>query len=215
MRLLLLTTASVLCLLAVGAPAASNRRMPVARAEAQPTSAARSLLQNGGFEHGGFQDWVLSGNTEYTQVFNQPYDGLSAHGGSDYALLGPQGSNGNLSQGFADVPGMALTVSFWLASDGGTPNAFSASMDTTTLLSLSDTGAFGWTRYRISVIGTGWDTLSFSFLDDQDYLALDQIRVFEAWPQTMVQAAPEPPSLLLAGPAALAAWLLIRRRRPG
>ena len=184
---------------------------------ARTALAAPSLLHNGSFERGDFAHWALTGNTEYSQVFDQDYDGLTPHGGQDYALLGPQDADGILSQSFADTAGQALTISFWLASNGGTTDFFSANFDGKTLMQVSDTGAFGWRHYTDTVTGTGDDTLSFSFLDDQDYLALDSVRVT----QTPAGAGrlraggpiPEPATLVLI-PALLLALTLLRRQRP-
>ena len=182
-----------------------------------------SLLRNGGFETGDFTGWALSGNTEYSQVFNQPYDGLAPRGGSDYALLGPQGADGILSQSFADTPGERMTISFWLASNGGSTDDFSASLDGTALMHVTNTGAFGWTFYQENFVARGHDTLSFAFRDDQDYLALDRIRVLPA-PMVGTDEAflmiPEPATWAVLGAGLLAALALRRgfarrRRRTG
>ena len=182
---------------------------------ARTASAAPGLLDNGGFERGDFAHWALTGNTQYSQVYNQDYDGLAPRAGHDFALLGPQGADGILSQDFTDTAGKALTVSFWLASDGGSTDFFSASFDGDALMQLSDTGAFGWRRFTETVIGTGKDTLSFSFRDDQDYLALDSVRVTEDpardAPARSGGAIPEPATLLIL--PALALLLTLRRRR--
>ena len=166
---------------------------------------AASLITNGGFESGDFTGWAQSGNLEYTSVFNQDYDGLSPQNGAYYALLGPAGSDGILSQSFIDAPGAALRVSFWLASDGGTPSDFAASYDGAALMRLADAGGFGWTEYTATVTGTGDDTLSFSFRDDQDYYALDAVAVV---PQALI---PEPASWSLL----VLVWLLLPRGRGG
>ena len=166
-------------------------------------AAAAPLIANGGFETGDFTGWAQSGNTEYTSVFDQDYDGLYAQDGLYYALLGPAGSDGTLSQTFIDTPGAALRISFWLASDGGTPSDFSAFYDGGALMRLANADAFGWTEYTAVVTGTGDDTLSFSFRDDQDYYALDDIAV------SQMASIPEPPGVLLLP---LALLLLFRRK---
>jgi hypothetical protein len=146
---------------------------------------AVNLIENGSFETGSFASWT--GNPPDSVVLNQFYDGFSAESGSDYALLGPRGGDGTLAQSFTDHGG-ELTISFWLASDGGLPNDFSVSFDGRTLLRLSDIALQGWTLYTETVAATGNDTLQFSFRNDPGYLALDNISVSET-------SVPEPASV--------------------
>jgi len=174
-------------------------------ATATPAAAA-PLITNGSFETGGFAGWTQSGNTEYSSVFNQSYDGLAPQKGANYALLGPAGSNGTLSQSFSDTPGTTLRISFWLASNGGTLSDFSATYDGAALMHLADAGAMGWTEYTDTVTGTGKDTLSFSFRDDQDYFALDNIVVGQVLP------IPEPASYLLLPLGLVVLWRARARR---
>ena len=172
---------------------------------------APSLLRNGGFERGDFSGWSFTGDRDYSQVFDQDYDGLAPRGGADYALLGARGSDGVLSQSFTDTPGSLLIIRFWVASDGGSNDDFTASYDGKTLCALLDTGAFAWRRDVAIVRATGHDTLSFAFRDDQDYLALDRVSVKElARPHASADAIPEPATALLLAPPLL---LLARRRR--
>ena len=51
-----------------------------------------------------------------------------------FAALGPVGSLGFLSQTFADTPGQPLTVTMYMASDGGVPNEFQVKFNGTTYL---------------------------------------------------------------------------------
>ncbi len=182
------------------------RTMLLALAIASPATAA-PLLTNGGFEQGAFTGWTQSGNTEYTSIFNQNYDGLAPQAGDYYALLGPAGADGVLSQSFADTSGAALHISFWVASNGGTPDDFSAFFDGRALMHLTDTGAMGWTEYSATVTATGNDTLSFSFRDDQDYLALDDIAVTQAAP------VPEPAGYLLLPSAVILLFLKKKKQK--
>ena len=163
-------------------------------------AAASPLIANGSFETGDFTGWAQSGNTQYTSVFNQVYDGLAPQQGAYYALLGPSGSDGTLSQAFFDAPGSTLRISFWLSSDGGAPSDFSASYDGAALMHLANAGIMGWTEYTDTVTATGDDTLSFSFRDDQDYYALDDIAVIQD------VAVPEPAGYFLLPLALVMLW---------
>jgi len=166
------------------------------------------LINNGSFESGGgsFTGWTTGGNFEDTQVSTGPfYDYTGAEDGNFYATLGPVGSDGTLSQTFADHAGAQYTVSFWFASVGDNPSDFSASWDNTPLLSLTNpnTGS-AWTQYTYQVTGTGNDTLTFAFRDDPAYMALDNVAV--------TQNAPEPSSLLLLGTGVLGLGGIVRRK---
>jgi len=166
------------------------------------------LINNGSFESGGgsFTGWTTGGNFEDTQVSTGPfYDYTGAEDGNFYATLGPVGSDGTLSQTFADHAGAQYTVSFWFASVGDNPSDFSASWDNTPLLSLTNpnTGS-AWTQYTYQVTGTGNDTLTFAFRDDPAYMALDNVAV--------TQNAPEPSSLLLLGIGVLGLGGIVRRK---
>ena len=166
------------------------------------------LINNGSFESGGgsFTGWTTGGNFEDTQVSTGPfYDYTGAEDGNFYATLGPVGSDGTLSQTFADHAGAQYTVSFWFASVGDNPSDFSASWDNTPLLSLTNpnTGS-AWTQYTYQVTGTGNDTLTFAFRDDPGWMALDNVAV--------TQNAPEPSSLLLLGTGVLGLGGIVRRK---
>ncbi len=106
------------------------------------------------------------------------------------------------------MPGAHYNFSFWFASVGDDPSDFSASWDSTTLLSLTDpnTGV-NYTEFSFDVTGTGSDTITFTGRDDPAWMALDNVVVSQATGTT-----PEPSSLLLLGSGLLAVGGVIRRK---
>jgi hypothetical protein len=138
-----------------------------------------NLIVNCGFETGDFTGWAQTGNLGNTSVTGAPYN----FSGNFGAKLGPVGSDGFLSQSFLgntisfafrDDPGfwgldtVAVTpfvscgvncetyaVSFWLLSDGLTPNDFTVFWNGVDVgPSLVDSGAFPYTLFSGFVDGT-------------------------------------------------------------
>ena len=175
-----------------------------------PAIFAQNLVTNGSFETGDFTGWTTGGNFEDTEVVNGAfYDYTGAEDGNFYAVLGPVGSDGTLSQTLTDHAGAQYTISFWFGSVGDNPSDFSASWDGTQLLSLTNpnTGA-AWSQYTYSVTGTGTDTLTFAFRDDPGYMSLDNVSVTE----NSGQSVPEPSSLLMLGTGVLGLGGVVRRK---
>lgn len=162
-----------------------------------PASArADNLVANGAFQTGDFTDWTQTGDTDFTGVNL----GDGPHG-ENTATMGPPGADGSLLQTIADTSGASYDFSFWLRNEGGTPNDFSAMIDSTTFLSFTNADASPWTEYSYNFTGTGSDTLDFTFRQDVLYWQLTDVSVSLSTPPV-----PEPSSLLLlaTGLAALA-----------
>jgi hypothetical protein len=168
--------------------------------------AADELVANGGFELSDYDDlgnsipfgWVLN-TGDYGIVTGSYGPNGSAHGGVQDMLFQQAGSLAYLSQDLSTTANTQYNVSFWLASDGATPNQMQVTWGGETLLPTSSLSVMDWTQYFFTVTAqSALTTLSFGGqydLNGAQYL--DDVSV------TAVTAAavPEPASylLLLAG----------------
>jgi hypothetical protein len=163
--------------------------------------AGGNLVMNGGFETGDFTDWSLSGNTRYTMVTDETFGskpGSSSvpQSGNDYALLGPVGSLGSMSQTIATTAGQSYIFSWWMASDGDFANQFSATWNGAQVFDQQDIPVQGYVEDSFTVQATGSSTvIQFSYRDDPGYLSLDSVSVTAA---ISALSVPEPSSAVLA-----------------
>jgi hypothetical protein len=135
---------------------------------------AVNLASNGGFESGDFTGWTPS-----DLGASGVNTGQFAHDGSFGAALGTFQDIGSLSQDLATTPGQAYDLSFWLKSDGVTPNQFSVNWDYNLIFEQTDIPKSGWTFYKFRVTGSDDITTlnAYNFRNDYGFLALDGVFV--------------------------------------
>ena len=135
----------------------------------------QNLVVNPGFETGDFTGWTV--NAGATGVVGPGFDGWNPHSGDFFAALGPVGGDGTMSQSFA-ASGF-YDISFWMGSDGATPNDFTASFGGAVLYTATDIPNTqpNYTFFEFDNVAAGDGVLLFSFRNDPAYLALDDVSV--------------------------------------
>jgi hypothetical protein len=187
----------------------------LAAASLAPMASARASsinILNSSFESGNFSSWTAGGNLNFTYVVNSPsYLASAAADGHYYALAGPQGSPGTLSQTFSATAGNILHVSAWISAMGDSSSLFSMALNGVTFVSLTNPNMSGkWLELSFDAVATGMNTLKFAFQDNSRFIALDYVTVT----QTAPTAVPLPGALpLFVGGLGVIGWLGRRRRR--
>lgn len=169
---------------------------------------AAELVTNGGFETGDLSGWTHSGGFAGVQC---PGPSFAVNSGNCSYFDGNIGANSVLSQIVATVSGQSYDYSFWLQSDGRTPNSFTASLGGVVLASLSNVAAAGYTHFAGTVVAASSNaTLSFGFRNDPGFLFFDDVSLVSG-----AAAIPEPASwaLMLAGFMGAGAAIRANRRR--
>jgi len=138
-----------------------------------------NLLVNGSFETGNFNSWTTGGNFQFTEVVTGPF---SVYSGAEdpiyYAVLGPVGTDGWISQSFTDTAGAPYRICFVMNSVGDDPSDFTAFWDGTEIFAQTDPNTNGvWTKYEFDLTGTGYDSLTFYFRSEAAVRRRDATRV--------------------------------------
>ena len=149
-----------------------------------PSVTSADIVFNGGFETGDFTGWILSGNPIPGNV-----DMSAPHSGMYAANLSAAGSLGYMDQFLPTNAGALYNLTFYLESDGGTPNEFLAQVAGTTLFQELNIPAQSYALYSFFFQATTASTdLKFGFRNDPGFFHLDDISV---------TAVPEPASVWL------------------
>ena len=173
-----------------------------------PTSARANLLVNGSFEMGDLTGFTQSGNTDNQTVsagFYGPEDGTYGF------VFGPSGSDGVLSQTFADTPGGTLTATGYLTGNGSGISNLGSSIDGVLGFTVSPVPDQPYTLFTFTAPATGSDTFSINYRNDPFFDEVDNLSVVETGPGPVLVS--EPKSALILGAALLGLVATVRRKR--
>jgi len=185
---------AALVVFGLGAPAA----------KADVCTVSGNIVNNCGFETGTTAGWTVVDPSGFTGVDGSP------HSGSFALFSGAVGTVGTVTQNLVTLPGQSYNLSFWLQSDGGTPNEWLVRFNGVTLLDVTNAPAFAYRLFTFNgLVATGASTqLQFGFRDDPGFWFLDDIIVVPAG-----NAVPEPMTIMLLGTGLAGVAAKLRRRR--
>jgi hypothetical protein len=172
-----------------------------------------SIIQNGGFESGGFDIWQLTGNGvisnfTYNAVVSPGYFGDGSetnfiHSGSYGAFLGDTPQIALLSQTVNTFPGQGYLLSFWLANPTAGPvqqflvNWNTNSPATNRIYCLTNPPVLPWTNLTFVVTATGTNTtLQFGARNDPQGFGLDDVTLIPIPVPSFTALAKNPASLV-------------------
>ena len=152
------------------------------------------IVVNGGFEDGNFTGWT--GGLPDNVVFSGSPNSAYVHTGS-YGVGFGSNSLTTLSQTLSTVAGTSYDVTFWINSNGLSPNEVKLSWGGTKIFEEKNIAADGWTEFSFIETATSNSTvLAFGLEQRSGYSGLDDISV---------TAVPEPATwaMMLLGFAAV------------
>jgi Carbohydrate binding domain/PEP-CTERM motif len=171
--------------------------------------AKASFIVNGDFETGNLTGWTSSQGT--ANVLNQSVTSVISHTGTYSAALGNQGGVGVLSQMVTGLlVGTSYDLTFWLRSDGDTPNRAAVQIGGDLLDNRANIPAFPFREFDFTFTATSTsELLQFGTRDDPGFLELDDVSI-----TPHAAPVPEPSSLcllLIGGGASLGVGFWRRR----
>lgn len=165
----------------------TNLTTQVGQSETFALQIGQSIVENGGFETGGFTGWTLVGNTVvgrgrratiYDAVESTSSGYQVVHSGNYGAFLGDN-AVATLSQTLSTIPGQNYMLSYWLENPvSGTIQKFAVNWNGASMGSLSNPPAFSWTNFQFIVTATSASSvLQFAVENDPSYFGLDDVSV--------------------------------------